>query len=208
MKNTIELMKRLVKTLTVLAFFLCAGCANYYYLDGQKQVETDKPYQYNKFVLTFDKGKQQLDFYAYADYVFKKIDPEYIFFKNPEMKRLLQYRVVQKPTEQMLFMYTNQPTFSNLLGFYYKGLTTADVKKKYKSLEKQVDNQLLFRYSFGKFKVFDFYKDVDGGVIRFVAINNPEYSQDLGFKSFDREIDKMFFEVNTFLKQDVIEQLY
>lgn len=193
-----------------LAFlFLFTGCANYYYLGGQKKVETDKPYQYNKFVLTFDKGAQQIDFYTYADYVFNRIEQEYLFFKNPEMKRLLRYRIAQKPTEQMLFMYTNQPTFSNILGFYYKGLTIADVKKQYETTsDKAGDDQLLSRYAFEKFRVYDFYKEVKGGVIRFVAINNPEYSQDPGFKSFDREIDKMFFEVNTFLKQDVIEQLY
>jgi hypothetical protein len=116
--------------------------------------------------------------------------------------------MTQKPTEQMLFMYTFQPTFSNILGFYYKGLTTADIKTKYgNSSPKQVDNQLLFQYTFEKFKVFDFYKDVDGGVVRFIALNNPEYSQDPEYKSFNREIDKIFFEANAFLKEGAIEQL-
>ncbi len=191
-----------------LAFlFLFTGCANYYYLGGQQKVETDKPYQYNKFVLSFDKGRQKFDFYTYADYVFNKIEPEYIFFKNPEMKRLLRYQMVQKPTEQMLFMYTNQPTFSNILGFYYKGQTTAEVKKKYPHTNNQADKQLLYQYTFEKFRVFDFYKDVEGGVIRFIALNNPEYSQDPEYKSFNREIDKIFFEANTFLKVGAIEQL-
>ncbi|WP_300491639.1 hypothetical protein [Flavobacterium sp.] len=201
-------MKGLLKIVSLTFLFLLAGCANYYYLGGQQKVETDKPYQYNKFVLSFDKRQQKLDFYTYADYVFNKIEPEYIFFKNPEMKRLLRYRMTQKPTEQMLFMYTFQPTFSNILGFYYKGLTTADVKKKYgNSSQKQIDNQLLFQYSFEKFSVFDFYKDVEGGVIRFVALNNPDYSQDPESKSFSREIDKIFFDANTFLKGGTIERL-
>ncbi|MEO4005436.1 hypothetical protein [Flavobacterium sp. CAU 1735] len=201
-------MKGLLKIVSLTFLFLLAGCANYYYLGGQQKVETDKPYQYNKFVLSFDKGRQKLDFYTYADYVFNKIEPEYIFFKNPEMKRLLRYRMAQKPTEQMLFMYTFQPTFSNILGFYYKGLTTADIKTKYgNSSLKQIDNQLLFQYSFEKFSVFDFYKDVEGGVIRFVALNNPDYSQDPESKSFSREIDKIFFDANTFLKEGTIEKL-
>jgi len=201
-------MSGLFKLLLILSLFFFIGCKNYYYLNGQKSVESDKPNSYNKFVLTFDDGKQNIPFYTYADYQFKKVNKQFIFFKNPEMNRLIHYMLPHKNEEQFLFMYTNQPTFSNILGFFYKDIDIEDVKKLYTKINHKEDkNQIFSQYTFGKFQVFDFYKNVKGGVIRFVSINNPGYSKDPDYKWFNREINTMFFDINHSIWDGYIEPL-
>lgn len=193
-------MKGILKKGLVLSVFFLTGCANYYYQGKQKKVAPDENDRFNKFVLSFDNGRQ-LDFYTYGDYVFNRIEKEYIFFKNPEMKRLLRDRIPQKGAEQFLFVYTNQPTYANILGFYYKGLSVKDLKNKEAEMEyPQTENQLLARYSYGRFQVFDFSKNVEGGLIRFIAINNPEAPDDADYKKFEKEIHAIFFEANSIMK--------
>ena len=201
-------MNGLVKIIAVIVLLSFISCKNYYYFNGQQKVETDHPDKYNKFVLTFDNGKQNIPFYTYGDYRFKKIDKQYIFFKNSEMHKLLHYKVPKKNGEQFLFMYNNQPTFSNILGFFYKDMNIEDVKKLYTTVKhKEDENQIFSRYNFDKFQVYDLYKTVKGGVIRFVAVNNPGYSKDPDYKWFNREINTMFFDINHSLWDGYIEPL-
>ena len=198
-------MNGFIKYISVLALFYLTSCQNYYYLKAQK-IESDKP-SYWKFKLNFDQGKNQMDFYTYMDYVYNKVDKQYIYFTSSEMRKLLYHSIPQNYTEQFLFMYTNQPTFSNILGFYYKGISIDEVKERYSGIPHKGDlNQLFSRYSFGKFQVFDLFKKVDGGVIRFVSINNP-YSKDPDYKNFNREINYMFFEINNLLWDGYVEPL-
>lgn len=197
-------MKGLLKIGFVLCLCLLTGCANYYYQGGQKKVTSDQNDRFNKFQLTFDEGKQKLDFYTYGDYVFNRVEKEYIFFKNSDMKRMLHYKNPKKHTEQFLFMYTNQPTFANILGFYYKGMTIEEIKENYSTVSyKQTEDQLLSRYTFDKFQVFDFYKNVDGGVVRFISLNNPE-AKDVDYKNFEREIRTIFFEANSIMNTSAV----
>ncbi|UUC44622.1 hypothetical protein [Flavobacterium cerinum] len=192
-------MKGLLKILYVTFLFLLSGCANYYYQGGQKKVASDQNDRFNKFQLTFDGGKQKMNFYTYGDYVYNRVDKEYIFFKNSEMKQILLYKNPKKYTEQFLFMYSNQPTFATIFGFYYKGMSIEDIKDNYASVSyKQTEDQLLSRYTFEKFQVFDFYKNVDGGIIRFISLNNPD-ADDLDYKKFEKEIRTVFFEANDFM---------
>lgn len=82
------------------------------------------------------------------------------------------------------------------------------MKKRYSEIPHKEDlNQVFSRYSFGKFQVFDLFKKVDGGVIRFVSINNPSYSKDPDYKKFNREINYMFFEINNLLWDGYVEPL-
>lgn len=193
-------MKGILKIGLAFSMFFLTGCANYYYQGKQKKVAPDENDRYNKFVLSFDRGQQQLNFYTYGDYVFNRIEKEYIFFKNSEMKRLLRDRIPQKETEQFLFMFTHQPTYANILGFYYKDVFVKDLKNNESELdEKQPENQILTRYSFGKFQVFDCCKNVEGGLIRFIAINNPEVTDDADYKKFEREIHTIFFDANNWI---------
>lgn len=184
------------------------SCQNYYYFGGQQKVKTDKPDQYEKLVLTFENGKQTLPFYMYGDYQAKRANKEYIFFKNSEMKRLLHNQLPQKNGEQFLFIYTDQPTFSNILGFYYKDLYVNDIKAQYSAINRASgQNQAFYKYAFGKFQVFDLYKNVDGGVIRFITVNNPEYTKDPDYKWYNREINTMFFDINQSLWEGYVEPL-
>ncbi len=108
-------MNGFIKYISVLALFCLVSCQNYYFLKEQR-IESDN-HSYRKFKLYFDQGKNQLDFYTYADYVYNKVDKQYIYFTSSEMRKLLYHSIPQNYTEQFLFMYTNQPTFSNILGF-------------------------------------------------------------------------------------------
>ncbi|MCJ7933739.1 MAG: hypothetical protein MUW56_08920 [Chryseobacterium sp.] len=190
-------MNGLLRIIVVVFLFSLTSCKNYYYFNGQQKVETDHPDRYEKFILTFDEGKQNIPFYTYGDYRFKKVDKRYIYFKNPEMHKLLKYKLGQKNGEQFLFMYTDQPTFSNILGFFYKDISIEDIKKLYVNVKHNENEiQVFSRYHFGKFQVYDFYKTVKGGLIRFVCINNPNYSKDSDYQWFNREINTMFFNIN------------
>lgn len=199
-------MNRFIKYISILALFCLTSCQNYYYLKAQK-VESDKP-SYWKFKLNFDQGKNQIDFYTFGDYIFNKVDKRYIFFTSSEMRKLLFHNIPQNYTEQFLFMYSYQPTFSNTLGFYYKGISIEEVKKRYSEIPHKEDlNQVFSCYSFGKFQVFDLFKKVDGGVIRFVAVNNPNYPKDPDYKKFNKEINDLFFEINNLLWDGYVEPL-
>lgn len=201
-------MNGLPKIIAVVSLLSLISCKNYYYFNGQQNVKTDHPDMHSKFVLTFDHGKQHIPFYTYGDYRYKKIDKQYIFFKNSEMHKLLHDKLPQKNGEQFLFMYTNQPTFSNILGFFYKDMNIEELKKLYATVNhKEDETQLFSRYNFGKFQVYDFYKTVNGGIIRFVSINNPDYSKDLDYKWFNKEINTMFFDINRSLWDGYIEPL-
>ncbi|MBV8328321.1 hypothetical protein [Chryseobacterium sp.] len=199
-------MNGLIKHISILSLFCLTGCQHYYFLKEQR-VESDKQSCW-KFKLYFDQGKNQLDFYTYGDYVYNKVKKQYIYFTSSEMKRLLYHSIPKNYTEQFLFMYTYQPTFSNILAFYYKGVSIEEVKKRYSEIPHKEDlNQVLARYPFEKFQVFDLFKKVDGGVIRFVAINNPNYPKDPGYKMFNKEINDMFFENNNLLWDGYVEPL-
>ncbi|UKB83352.1 hypothetical protein LF887_20425 [Chryseobacterium sp. MEBOG06] len=199
-------MNGFIKHISILALFCLTSCQNYYFLKEQR-VESDNQ-SYSKFKLYFDQGKNQIDFYTYGDYVYNKVDKQYIYFTSSEMRKLLYHNIPQNYTEQFLFMYTYQPTFSNILGFYYKGVSIEEVKKRYSEIPHKEDlNQVFSRYSFGKFQVFDLFKKVDGGVIRFVAINNPNYPKDPNYKNFNKEINDMFFENNNLLWDGYVEPI-
>lgn len=201
-------MNGLLRIIVVVFLFSLTSCKNYYYFNGQQKVETDHPDRYEKFILTFDEGKQSIPFYTYGDYRFKKVDKRYIYFKNPEMHKLLKYKLGQKNGEQFLFMYTDQPTFSNILGFFYKDISIEDIKKLYVNVKfNENGTQFFSRYHFGKFQVYDFYKTVKGGLIRFVSINNPDYSKDSDYQWFNREINTMFFNINHSLWNGYVESL-
>lgn len=201
-------MKDLFTLLVALYLLSLTSCKNYYYLNGQKNVTTDHPDGHSKFILTFDHGKQNISFYTYGDYRFKSVDKQYIFFNNSEMRKLLHARQSRKDGEQFLFMYTNQPTFSNILGFFYKDMKIEEVKRSYAAVKhKEDETQVFSRYNFDKFQVYDFYKTVKGGVIRFVCINNPNYSKDSDYKWFNREINTMFFDINRSLWDGYIEPI-
>ncbi|REC63246.1 hypothetical protein DRF65_06220 [Chryseobacterium pennae] len=201
-------MNGLLKIIAVLSLLSLISCKNYYYFKGQENVETDHPDKYSKFVLTFDNGNQHIPFYTYGDYQFKKIDKQYIFFKNPEMHKLLHDKLPQMNGEQFLFMYTNQPTFSNILGFFYKDMSIEDVKKLYTAVQHREDETQLFsRYNFGKFQVYDFYKTIQGGVVRFISVNNPDYSKDPDYKWFNREINTVFFDINRSLWDGYVDPI-
>ncbi|MCS4303632.1 hypothetical protein [Chryseobacterium sp. BIGb0232] len=201
-------MNGLLKIIAVLSLFSLISCKNYYYFKGQENVETDHPDKYSKFVLTFDNGNQHIPFYTYGDYQFKKINKQYIFFKNPEMHKLLHDKLPQMNGEQFLFMYTNQPTFSNILGFFYKDMSIEDVKKLYTAVQHREDETQLFsRYNFGKFQVYDFYKTIQGGVVRFISVNNPDYSKDPDYKWFNREINTVFFDINRSLWDGYVDPI-
>ncbi len=74
-------MNGLFRIIVVIFLFSLTSCKNYYYFNGQQKVETDHPDRYEKFILTFDEGKQNIPFYTYGDYRFKKVDKRYIYFK-------------------------------------------------------------------------------------------------------------------------------
>ncbi len=57
-------------------------------------------------------------------------------------------------------------------------------------------NGALYTYRSEKFNVVDIYRKSEGGVIRFVNLNNPD-EEDPQNKKFHREVNTLFFNLNS-----------
>ncbi|KMQ60520.1 hypothetical protein ACM40_12135 [Chryseobacterium sp. BLS98] len=138
---------------------------------------------------------ETLDVNFYGDYIFNKVEKEFIFFTNKDVDNILN-NLKQKPSSQVLFTYTKISIYNNMLGFYYAGKTLADIKNNFsiKTPEKEIQNGLLYGYEYNGYYIIEVYRQTEKGVVRFISINN---SAKQTVEKFRLENTKLFFEVNS-----------
>ena len=136
-----------------------------------------------------------LDVNFYGDYIFNKVEREFIFFTNKDVGNILN-KLKEKPSSQVLFTYTKISIYNNMLGFYYAGKTLADIKNNFsiKTPEKEMQNGLLYAYEYNGYYIIEVFRQTEKGVVRFISINN---SAKQTVEKFRKENTKLFFEVNS-----------
>lgn len=136
-----------------------------------------------------------LDINFYGDYIFDKVDKNYVFFTNKDIGHLLSNFKVQ-PSSQILFTYTKASIYNNMLGFYYAGKTLADVRNNcfIKTPEKEMQNGLLYTYEYKGYYIMEFYRQEEKGVVRFISLNN---SAKQSVDKFRLENNNVFFDINS-----------
>ncbi|UCA59142.1 hypothetical protein KB553_19210 [Chryseobacterium rhizoplanae] len=173
--------------------FIMQSCKNYYYLKHTPAIKNEDGN--NTHTLKF--AHETIPFTTYADYHYNTVNKKYIFFTTKEVSRILNSKFKKPFNEQFLFMYTNMSIYNNLLGFYYEGISLEDVKKSYDRMpDVDLGNGALYTYRSEKFNVVDIYRKSEGGVIRFVNLNNPD-EEDPQNKKFHREVNTLFFNLNS-----------
>ncbi|MFZ4931098.1 hypothetical protein [Chryseobacterium sp. Mn2064] len=183
-------MKKILFPITVVIFTLTAvSCTNYI-----KPIHTEPLPNAENITkkLSFKEGSISMNFYA--DYIFDKTDRKFIFFTNREISNILK-SIKAKPSSQILFTYTPSSIYNNMLGFYYSGKKLQDIKTELSSKkpDKQMENALIYTYQYRGHDIIDIYMQEEKGIIRLVALNNPEKQNS---DKFELENDKLLFDLN------------
>ena len=184
-------MKKILFYITGVNFALTAvSCTNYI-----KTVHTDAlPNAENVTKkLSFQEGSLNMNFYG--DYIFDKTDKKLIFFTNSEVSHILK-NIKDSPSSQILFTYTPSSIYNNMLGFYYAGKKLQQVKTEFasKKPDQEMQNGLIYTYQYNGHDVMDVYRQTEKGIVRLIALNNPEKQNSDKFKL---ENNKLLFELNS-----------
>ncbi|MEE6129797.1 hypothetical protein V2E39_20535 [Chryseobacterium arthrosphaerae] len=186
-------MKRILRLVCILSLTVSLiSCTSYI-----KPIHTDPLPDSENITkkLSFQDGS--LNFSFYGDYIFDKTDKRLIFFTNKEIGGILQH-IKGKPSSQILFTYTPASIYNNMFAFYYAGKTLDEIKKDFTTQhpEKEMPGGLLYRCQYNGHDIIEVYKQTEGGVVRWIAINDPGKQNTDKFKL---ENDKLFFELNAHL---------
>lgn len=173
--------------------FLMQSCKNYYYLKHSPASNNEDGNRLH-YIKVSD---ENIQFITYSDYQFNKVNEKYVFFTTKDIDHILKANIRKASGEQVMFMYTNMSIYNNLLGFYYKDVSLENVVQDYnRKPDVDLGNGVLYTYDSGKFNVVDIYRKCsNGGVIRFINLNNPD-EKDPQFKKFHREVNNLFFDLN------------
>ena len=173
--------------------FLMQSCKNYYYLKHSPASNNEDGNRLHHIKVS----DENIQFITYSDYQFNKVNEKYVFFTTKDIDHILKANIRKASGEQVMFMYTNMSIYNNLLGFYYKDVSLENVVQDYnRKPDVDLGNGVLYTYDSGKFNVVDIYRKCsNGGVIRFINLNNPD-EKDPQFKKFHREVNNLFFDLN------------
>lgn len=182
---------RILCTLLFLSLTM-QSCKNYYYLQHTPAVNDEE----GNNIHTLKFAKENIQFVTFADYQINTVNKKYIFFTTKDVDDILKRNIKKTSSGQFLFMYTNMSIYNNLLGFYYENVTLEEIIKDYGTIaDANMENGVLYTYNSGKFNVVDIYRKYDGGVVRFINVNNPEV-EDPQNKKFHLEVRNLFFDLN------------
>lgn len=173
--------------------FLMQSCKNYYYLKHSPASNNEDGNRLHHIKVS----DENIQFITYSDYQFNKVNEKYVFFTTKDIDHILKANIRKASGEQVMFMYTNMSIYNNMLGFYYKDVSLENVVQDYnRKPDVDLGNGVLYTYDSGKFNVVDIYRKCsNGGVIRFINLNNPD-EKDPQFKKFHREVNNLFFDLN------------
>lgn len=186
--------RKLIGLLGVLCVsFFMQSCKNYYYLKHTIPSNNEEGNRIHNLKIS----DENIQFITYSDYQFNKVNEKYVFFATKDIDHILKTHIKKASAEQFMFMYTNMSIYNNMLGFYYKDISLENVVQDYdRKPDADLGNGVLYTYDSGKFNVVDIYRRCsNGGVIRFINLNNPD-EKDPQFKKFHREVNNLFFDLN------------
>lgn len=178
--------------LIVITAFIMQSCSTYIRFFDIKKVPNEEAMQSRVFELPSDTITMQF----FGDYCFEKTKDEMIIVSNSDVRKILQSNFTIKNSKQIAFAYTDLPEYYNVFVFYYAKTTLDHIKQEHKAkLYKQQFNSLLYVSENIGHVVTDVFREVEGGIIRFVSIYKPKTEN--GKTAFiDREIYELYFNRN------------
>lgn len=183
MKNQILLFLRM----TSVGFL--SSCASYINVFETNIVPNDNAMQSR--VIEVPSGSVTMQFFG--DYCFENIKKDFILISNREVRKIISKTPELAQGKQVLFTYTDLPDYNNVFGFYYPLEDLDAVKKRYTLKPyKEHFNGMIYVYMHSEYTVADVFKQVDGGIIRFLIISKQ--TGELQRQAFlDNEINELYF---------------
>lgn len=176
------------------------SCSTNYFRSAQQNTESDST---SLPKIKLGKPLDSIEMYLFGDYHKFRKDKKNIWITNKEFKKLLHYKLSQKPHYQVLFTFNSQPHFSNIFGFYYEGLDLRNVKERFQNTNYyQTQSGMTYFYPFGKYKISDSFLEKGNGVLRIITLNNPFYENDKLKTHYNKEINQILFQLNEYLFQE------
>lgn len=151
---------------------LIISCSNFYEFSNQ----SDEKEMYRTFKMAIE--KDTLEFNAYKDYYHDTINLDVVYISKKELNQLKRLTVKSEVSEQILFLHNDTPYYLNIMGYYYPNLLLNEIKKpKIQFQPIPLTSGLGYEYEFKEKQVADFYIPYSTGVLRFIAIGNPEWNK-------------------------------
>lgn len=174
----------------LISTLLLISCSNFYEFSNP----TEEKEMYRAFEMPV--GEETLEFNAYKDYYHDTINLDVVYINAKELNQLKRSTIHSSKNKQTLFLHNDTPYYLNIIGYYYPDLLLNEIKKpktRFKSIP--LTSGLGYQYEFNEKQIADFYIPHSGGILRFMAIGNPEWNK-INSERFDKEINFVFYVIN------------
>lgn len=180
-------MRGICVFLMLLSF---GSCMDYFRLN--KETTDTELYRIYKMKAGID----TLEFGAYFDYYSDTVVLDMVYLNKNEINHLQKSNMYKKG-KPMLFLHNNTDFYINIFGLYYSDYYLTEIK----SPKMDYDTIPLtqgkgFHYKFHQKPISDFYIPYKGGILRFIAVGDPNVYKSIP-ERFYREVDYMFFVLNS-----------
>lgn len=136
-----------------------------------------------------------IDFKSYNDYYFDTVNLSAVYISEKELSRIKKL-TVNASNSQVLFLHNDSPFYLNIIGFYYSDLHLNEIRPpKIENTKQSLTNGFCFNYKIDKKLISDFYIPQNKGILRFIAIGNPDKHEN-NPESYWKEIDYVFYVLN------------
>lgn len=179
-----------------LLFFVliaCTGvltsCASYIRVFEAKSVPNENAMQSRVITVPSDTITMQF----FGDYCFETVKKEFILISDRDVRKILSQTPELAEGKQVLFTYTDLQDYNNVFGFYYN-LEDLDAVRKHYAVKpyKEHFNGIIYVYAHADYTVADVFKQVNGGIIRFLIISKQAgESQRQAF--LEHEVNELYF---------------
>jgi hypothetical protein len=164
------LLKNKVIYWSLILIFL-SSCTSYIQVMEIKQVPNENAMQSRVFELPGDTLTMQF----FGDYRFDKLLKDFILVSNADFKKIINKNIQLGKSQQFTFTYTDMPDLNNVVGLYYTHQTIDGIQKIYPNKPYfSNDNVLMYVFEYNEFTVAEVFKNVEGGVVRFVNVSKQE----------------------------------
>lgn len=137
-----------------------------------------------------------LDFNAYNDYYYDTINLDVVYITPKELKKIRKATVSSSPIKQILFLHNDTPYYLNIIGYYYSDLYLSEIQPPNFAYQPiKLTKGLGFNFDYDEMQISDFYIPYSNGVLRFIAVGNPEWNKK-NPERFKMEIDFVFYTLN------------
>ncbi len=181
-----------MKSILLLTFgILTLSCSSFYEFSSK----TEEKEMFRTFKMPI--GKDTIDFNAYNDYYHDTINLDVVYITVKELNQLKKSTVKSAKNQQILFLHNDTPYYLNVIGYYYPDLLWNEIKNpKFEYQPISLTTGKGYKYEFNEKQIADFYVPHSAGILRFLAIGNPEWSE-INPERFEKEIDFVFYVINS-----------